>query len=454
MIQPIRSSIRPIDNYLSCVARNHARILNHRQLIEEKIQIGQRIGVIYSDFFPNEVVNFNLNILSDLQEGNIDTDTAISKILLSLSESTPAHSLVEKELYENINRITRGGHIELHPTDICDHRCIGCYYWEKGSDVMPFKYIEPILTTYCPKSIVLVGGGEPTMYRDGKYSFSDLVFKIKEINPHIQIGLVTKGTMIPDGDWQQHVDWVRLSIDAASKTTFKEGKGRDAFDKVIENFLKYLQGPIPHVDLGYLFWSHNIHEVHKLPVLIYNILNEVSADLIHKTSIQYRPMRPAVDHPEKIKKNQVLDTMICSRKQVISAVRNFEKTMIADTDLEKFIQDHTNWFKVSEGNDARTGKPFDHCYYTLACKMFRPSGEIYSCFSRVSDPRYLLGNYMRTGRNELIKINLLSYLLYNKQRSHCHGDYCRLSWLNNIAEQGLKDLVPMPEGETAKSFFF
>lgn len=450
----VSTRIPPIDNYLSRVARNHARILNHRELIEKKIRIGQHIGLIQNNSFSNELIDNNLNILSDLQEGLIDTNTAISKIAHTSSRFAGACSLTEKEIYDNLGLATVAGHIELHPTDLCDHRCIGCYYSEKGSDVMPFAYVEPILRTYRPRSIVLVGGGEPTMYRDGQYRFSDLVSKIKEVDPKIQIGLVTKGTMIPDGDWQKHVDWVRLSIDSASKTTFKEAKGRDAFEEVIENFLKYLKGPIPHVGLGYLVWSHNIHETYELPLLIYSILKNVSPDLIYKINIQYRPMRPAVDHPEKIKKNQVSDTMICSRSQVVSAVRNFEEMMARDADLNMFIQNHTNWHKVTEGNGVRTGKRFAHCYYTLAYKMFRPTGEIYSCFSRVSDPDYLLGNYMHNGTNELIKVNLLSYLLYQKRRSHCHENYCRLSWLNNIAEQGLNDLIPMPEGDTARSFFF
>lgn len=453
-MKAVHINIPPIENYLSRVARNHARILNHRDLIEHKINIGKAIGIIHSDLFPDEVVDDNLSILSNLQEGVINTDTAIHMLSLASANGSASRSLTKEQIHDNLSRTVTAGHIELHPTDLCDHRCIGCYYWKKGSDVMPFNYIESLLRTYRPKSVVLVGGGEPTMYRDKEYRFSDLVLKIKETSPQIQIGLVTKGTSIPDGDWQQHMDWVRLSIDSASRETFQKSKGRDAFDKVIENFLIYLKGPIPHVGLGYLVWSQNIHETYKLPLLIYNLLDKLHRNLIYKVNIQYRPMRPSIDNPEKLKKNHVSNTMICSHEQVISAIRQFEKLMHDNVAIKQFVQSHTNWFKIAEGNDIRPGKPFDKCYYTLAYKMFRPTGEIYSCFSRVSDPRYLLGNYIYSKGDELIKINLLSYLLYNKCRYYCNEKYCRLSWLNNIAEQGLKNIIPMPSGETLNSFFF
>ncbi len=448
----VQCAFAPQPNYLMNVLRNHARILNHRALIEEKMEIGRSLGLLQNHAFPEAIIKENNNILDQLQRGKLSIGEALQRIHENARHG--AEPLSQVKFYELLDRLIPAGHIELHPTDVCDHKCVGCYYYQKGTDVMPFEYIEKILKTYRPKSVVLVGGGEPTLYRHKEHRFEDIVFELKRLDPGIQIGLVTKGTHIPPGDWQKYIDWARISIDSATPETFFRGKKVDAFDKVLHNFFEYLKGPIPQVGLGYFVWSGNIHETHALPKLVYGLMKQRCPDLIKKSNIQYRPMRPGADHPEKIKKNHISPEMISTFEQVKAAVRGFDEMMKNDPEMKAYVLDHTNWYKVAEGNGVREGKSFDHCYYTLAFKMFRPTGEVYSCFARVSDPDYLFGNYMNESKEELYKINLLPFLLYNRKRDYCHGDYCRIAWLNHIAEQGLKDQIPMPTGDTAKSYFF
>jgi len=448
----VKCCFQPQPNYLMDVLRNHARILNHRTLIEEKMEIGMSLGLLQNHAFPETVVKENNDILDQLQRGSLQTSEALKKIFENVRRGSKP--LSEVKFYEYLDRLIPAGHIELHPTDVCDHKCVGCYYYQKGTDVMPFEYIEKILKIYRPKSVVLVGGGEPTLYRHKDRRFEDIVFELKRLDPGIQIGLVTKGTYIPPGDWQKHIDWVRVSIDSATPEIFFKGKQVDAFDKVLHNFFEYLKGPIPHVGLGYLVWSGNIHETHALPKLVHGLMKKRCPDLIRKSNIQYRPMRPGADHPEKVKKGHISAEMISTPEQVRAAVQSFDEMMENDPEMKAYLLDHTNWYKVAEGNGVREGKSFDHCYYTLAFKMFRPTGEVYSCFARVSDPEYLFGNYMNESKEELYKINLLPFLLYNRKRDYCHGDYCRIAWLNSVAEQGLKGQIPMPTGDAARSHFF
>ncbi|MBP6943966.1 MAG: radical SAM protein [Candidatus Omnitrophica bacterium] len=444
-------SVKPVPNYLSLVARNHARILNHRALIGRKIAIGRLIGVVESGFYPAEAVKKAASILARLQSGKTGVAQALDGIYALNKFGKVKLSRARFDAY--LGMLVGAGHIEFHPTDFCDHECVGCYYKDRGNDVMPFEYFRKILDTYRPRSVVLVGGGEPTLYKYKNKGFADIVSEIKNYDAGIQIGVVTKGTHIPGGDWQRHIDWIRVSIDSSSPETFFMSKKRDAFRKVLDNYFRYLHGPIPHAGLGYLVWSGNIHETHELVKLVYGIASEKYPSLIEKMNIQFRPMRPGADVPEKVRKNHVSQDMICAKGQVEKAVEAFEKYLHDDTGLSKFILNNTNWEKVSEGNGLRAGKPFDKCYYCMSFRIFRPTGEVYPCFVRVSDPEYLLGNFMDPSPDELLKISLLPFLYFNKLGAFCSEDKCRMAWLNNIAENGIKSGRSC-EGDAAKSYFF
>ncbi|MBU0629602.1 MAG: radical SAM protein [Candidatus Margulisbacteria bacterium] len=443
----VEIKIAPVANYLDQVARNHARILNHLELLEKKIKIGGQLGLIATDDIPAELVESNLSLLDQLQKGSIPLPSTLERLGQNIG-------LTVAEVEHLLDSIIAIGHLEFHPTDFCDHRCIGCYYKDKGDDVLPFPFVAKILQRYKPRSVVLVGGGEPTFYHYQQQVFSDLVSEIKRFNPKIQIGLVTKGTFIPPGNWQEQIDWTRLSLDAAAPETFLETKGKDGFQQVLNNFITYLRGPIPNVGIGFLYWSRNIAEATTVPRLIYALVNRVDPRLLVKSNIQYRPMRPGVDSPEKVRKNHVHESMICSAQQVEKATREFEEVILADQPVGRYIQNHTNWSKVSEGNGLRRGQPFAYCYYSLLFKIFRPTGEVYPCFVRVSDPDYLIGNFLEETDAEHRKIALLSYLFFNKARLFCDPEKCRLSWLNNIAERGYKDRGLKPTGAAASSYFF
>ncbi|MFA5148437.1 MAG: radical SAM/SPASM domain-containing protein [Candidatus Omnitrophota bacterium] len=444
-------SVKPVPNYLSKVARNHARILNHRHLIGKKIAVGRLIGAVESKCYPEEVTKKISLILGDLQAGRIRTPAALDGIY-----SLNRHSKVRlsSSLFRRyLGMLIGAGHIEIHPTDVCDHDCVGCYYRDRGNAVMPFENIKKILKTYRPRSVVLVGGGEPTLYKYKGRGLSDIVLEIKRNDPSIQIGLVTKGTHIPKGDWQRHIDWVRVSMDAATAETFFRSKKKDVFGNVLDNYFKYLSGPIPHVGIGYLLWSGNIHEAHEICRLIHGRMGRLPSSSAGKANIQFRPMRPGVDVPEKVRKNHVSADMICSPEQVNGAMEEFERSIAENTGLSDFILYHTNWDKVAEGNGLRAGKPFDKCYYCLAFRIFRPSGEVYPCFVRVSDPEYLIGDLNDGSDEGLIRTGLLPFLYFNEAGLFCTEDKCRMSWLNNIAENGIRSASEC-SGETADSFFF
>jgi len=103
-------------------------------------------------------------------------------------------------------------------------------------------------------SVILIGGGEPTLHRD----FEDIVRFIKERD--LQLGLVTNGVRLdrvfPVADLMSDHDWVRISIDAAREETFIRAhrpKQKQVGLRMILNNARELKRLNSEVSLGYSF---------------------------------------------------------------------------------------------------------------------------------------------------------------------------------------------------------
>ena len=154
----------------------------------------------------------------------------------------------------------------------------------------PFDSIQRI-STLRPKSIVIIGGGEPTLYRSGKKRYQAMVDEIRNTNPGVQLALVTNGTFKPEGDWPNHFSWIRLSLDAASAETYSGFRGKPMFDRVIRNYLDYLDYNAKYTGISFLFAKSNIHEYAEVAQFIYELVKKEKPHALHKVNIQYRPLR-------------------------------------------------------------------------------------------------------------------------------------------------------------------
>jgi len=102
-------------------------------------------------------------------------------------------------------------------------------------------------------SVILIGGGEPTLYRE----FEDVVRLAKRLG--LQVGIVTNGTRLERvaavADRLEPRDWLRLSVDAGSQETFiKSHRPRVSTDlhTILRN-ARDIKTANPAVSLGYSF---------------------------------------------------------------------------------------------------------------------------------------------------------------------------------------------------------
>ncbi|MGC9324358.1 MAG: radical SAM protein [Desulfomonilia bacterium] len=125
-------------------------------------------------------------------------------------------------------------------------------------------------------SVILIGGGEPTLHKN----FEEIVRFISQLG--LQIGIATNGSRLEKvasvADVLREGDWLRLSLDAASESTFFKShrpRGRVTLEKILNDAME-IKKANSALSLGYSFvivWkgifvngyelNENVQEMHE-----------------------------------------------------------------------------------------------------------------------------------------------------------------------------------------------
>ena len=148
--------------------------------------------------------------------------------------------------------------INLDLTSACNFRCPHCV--DSGiintGEALSLDAIKQSIDTLQKKgllSVILIGGGEPTVHRD----FEEIVRFIR--NRGLQVGIATNGSRLERveavADLLQEGDWLRLSLDAAREDTFHKSH-RPAGGITLRGILRNAQRvkkANPKISLGYSY---------------------------------------------------------------------------------------------------------------------------------------------------------------------------------------------------------
>jgi len=148
--------------------------------------------------------------------------------------------------------------INLDLTSACNFSCPFCVDSKlinagKSLTSAEVKKTVDTLHSHGLLSVILIGGGEPTLHRD----FGEIVRYIKSKN--LQIGIVTNGSRLEKieaiVEALKEKDWIRISIDAAGEEVFRDihlPKTRVTLNRILEK-AKKVKEKNPMVSLGYSF---------------------------------------------------------------------------------------------------------------------------------------------------------------------------------------------------------
>jgi pyruvate-formate lyase-activating enzyme len=149
--------------------------------------------------------------------------------------------------------------INLDLTTACNYRCDHCIDW----DILNTKHrhdeetLRSSINTMVERgmrSVILIGGGEPTIYP----GFTDFVRFLKDLE--LQIAVVSNGSrgdkLLEIADMLEEKDWVRLSLDAGSNELFramhKPVKKSLTLDEICE-WIPKIKERNPNFQLGFSY---------------------------------------------------------------------------------------------------------------------------------------------------------------------------------------------------------
>jgi MoaA/NifB/PqqE/SkfB family radical SAM enzyme len=162
-------------------------------------------------------------------------------------------------------------HIHLVPTNKCNHRCLFCAYRMKGylsnsefncTHEIPSEHIVKLLdTAEGVRAVQLTGGGEPLCHPN----ISEIISAI--ISRELDLAIVTNGSLLTDSLINQIADyttWIRISMDAGTRNTYRTIRSADDFEKVWKMIQKLnkIKGETT-VGVGYVICFENYKEIYE-----------------------------------------------------------------------------------------------------------------------------------------------------------------------------------------------
>ncbi len=197
------------------VARNLSKPLNHLDFLKRKEEIAVELNLSNTSTPPG-LLDVNCALLAKHQARQTTTLAVVKHLAAQLRQEGGA--LSESDVAAKLRDYATIRHMEFHPSDVCNLTCCGCTYGHDDPEHKPpainypFREISRIARMK-PRSMVIIGGGEPTLYKSGNCYFQEAVEEIRGANPGIALALITNGTHKPAGNWRAARRWrVRIAL--------------------------------------------------------------------------------------------------------------------------------------------------------------------------------------------------------------------------------------------------
>jgi wyosine [tRNA(Phe)-imidazoG37] synthetase (radical SAM superfamily) len=148
--------------------------------------------------------------------------------------------------------------VNLDLTTACNFSCPHCVDSRllNTGDYLDLETIKRSIETLQKnglRSIILIGGGEPTIHKN----FEEIVRFIRDRG--LQIGIVTNGSrldkVVSVADVFEKGDWLRISIDAGKESTFFKShrpRGRTSLESILQG-AREVKSRNPLVTIGYSY---------------------------------------------------------------------------------------------------------------------------------------------------------------------------------------------------------
>ena len=290
-----------------------------------------------------------------------------------------------------------------------------CYFCNAKNVIDNKSFMSPkwmvalprVLKKWGVRSVTIAGGGEPLTNPEASIFF----YACKDVG--LELGLITNGYYIDKFKWAiiDCCDWVGVSVDASTGETYKEIKGVDYYEKIIDN-ISMITGKGVEVTYKYLLCPKNIKD----------IINAVkTAKALYCNQIHIRPVGTAwFDN----KKSIFTDDDINEALNAVDTARN----LFEDDKFKVFGITHkfgNNWGIIND---------FKRCWSTFMYLVIQPNGTLLTCCDRRGDDNVTLAKGLKEPRQIPLQwtVDNLKYIFENIDVKKCCR--CTFSIHNQVFE--------------------
>jgi len=275
--------------------------------------------------------------------------------------------------------------INLDLTSACNYACPFCVDSKlinagKTLALADIKKLIDTLHSYGLRSVILIGGGEPTLYPD----FEAVVEAIKSRG--IQLGIATNGSRLKKieaiANRLEEKDWVRISIDAASEKTFKalhHPRTKLTLHQILEKARK-IKERNPRVSLGYSYvivWEGVDIEGKRLEPNIEEIPR--ATELARRFSFDYISFKPCLIRAEESQRETLLQNVAPSTESQIAKEIKTQLQMAREIAGDKVkILESSNLKAILDKETERIKHQPKRCHMQFYRTVVSPFG-IYHC---------------------------------------------------------------------------
>ncbi len=341
--------------------------------------------------------------------------------------------------------------INLDVTTACNYRCDHCVDMDILNKNINYEHeqLKDSLTHLSEnglRSVIIIGGGEPTAYK----GFEEIVRHLKAMD--IQIGVVTNGSMMKKieavADVLQERDWVRLSLDSGTNETFramhKPGSKKCTLEWICEHIpaIKKLNSKFM---IGFSFiivWKDC--ETNDMKI-IENVDEIVTATRLAKQhQFDYISLKPFLTRAEINNAEIVgIDKEQEHVESIMSKIRNAVNQAKELEDENFAVVESTNLRVLENGTYMNYTEQPHNCHMQYFRQVLSPLG-VFNCPVYRHVPQALLGEKHAYATEEGLKAtqrNTLQLIEAFDAAQECKDVTC----LYNHANWFIEDLINHPE---------
>ncbi len=256
--------------------------------------------------------------------------------------------------------------VEIEISGKCNLRCRHCLrsynHYLRPEEFIPLDAFETILKQLpYTVTLTLTGAGEPLLHP----GFLKIVRRARELLPHLNIVVYTNFTLIEKTVTAQElvrsgVSQIHVSLDAASADVYRQVRGVDAWDHIVEGIKKLLEvrnelgARRPLVGTDFTMMRDNFRQA---PMYV---------QLAHELGVDYiaRPSLLMTSWGYSNGADGMTKSALC---EVMHETRSIAKKLRAPMPLEAYVADPDGWFSHYE--ELRS-------HYFEDCMFFRNQIQI------------------------------------------------------------------------------